>query len=535
MTLLSRRQVIGGVAASAAAVALGAPSIHAQKGRRILRFAAQSNLSVVDPIWTTAYITRNHGYLVYDTLFGTDESLQIKPQMVEQFSVSANGMTYTFRLRDGLRWHDGQPVRSEDCVESLKRWGKRDRFGQLLMAHTARIAPVDQKTFTLELGERFGPVLDALGKTGSNVPFMMPARIATTPPDQEIKQVVGSGPFKFVKDEWVPGKQSGNQAVYVRNPEYVPRNEAPSGSAGGKAAHLDRIVWRYIPDFGFASQLLDTGEVDWWEYPPVEFIPKIEQNPALRTVLLDPLRTQGWLRPNHLHPPFNNKKARQALVHMMDQLTYLYLAIEQAEYYRPCPSVFACGGPYVTQAGAEPILKHDLDKARQLVKESGYDGRPVVVITATDYPFLPKAAAVTRQRLEAIGFKVDLKEMDWATNIVVRARKDAPAKGGWNILHAFFTGADVINPGVHFAVSGAGPAAWFGWPEVPQLEKLITSWVRATDQVKRKQVAEEIQKVALEEVTYVPWGEWFMPMACRKTVQGILKFTAPVFWNVTIK
>src|SRR5215475_3884946 len=220
MRRLSRRQIIGGAAATAAAAVLQAPSVHAQKGRRILRFAAQGgDLAIVDPIWNTAYVTRNHGYLVYDTLLGTDENLQIKPQMVEQFSVSPNAMKYTFRLRDGLRWHDGQAVRSEDCVESLKRWGKKDRFGQLLMAHTARIVPIDQKTFTLELGARFGPVLDALGKPGSNVPFMMPARIAATSPDEPIKEVVGSGPFKFIKDEWQPG----NQVVYVKHADYVSR------------------------------------------------------------------------------------------------------------------------------------------------------------------------------------------------------------------------------------------------------------------------------------------------------------------------
>src|SRR6266571_3843076 len=220
MERISRRQVVRG-AAAAAAVTLGAPSVRAQKNQNILRFVAEADLRVLDPIWTTAYITRNHGYLVYDTLFGTDENLQIKPQMVDQTIVSPDGMKYTFTLRDDLRWHDGQPVLSEDCVESLKRWGKKDRFGQLLMAHTGKIVPVDQKTFTLELAEPFGPVLDALGKPSNNVPFMMPARIAATSPDKQINEVVGSGPFKFVKDEWQPG----NQAVYVRNPDYVPRNE----------------------------------------------------------------------------------------------------------------------------------------------------------------------------------------------------------------------------------------------------------------------------------------------------------------------
>jgi peptide/nickel transport system substrate-binding protein len=168
------------------------------------------------------------------------------------------------------------------------------------------------------------------------------------------------------------------------------------------------------------------------------------------------------------------------------------------------------------------------------VKESGYDGRPVVVIQVTDRPFLNKAALVTRQRLEAIGFKVDLREMDWSTNLAVRARKEPPDKGGWNVLHTQFTAADVINPAVHWGVSGAGKDAWFGWPDIPQLQKLTTDWVRTTDQAKRKQIADEIQKVAFSEVAYVPWGEWFLPTAFRKNVQGILKFTAPVFWNVVI-
>ena len=160
MNHLSRRQVLGGAAATGVAVLLGSPSVHAQKGRQTLRFVAQADLTVVDPVWNTAYITRNHGYLVYDTLFGTDEQQRIRPQMVDRFTVSADRMKYTFMLRDGLRWHGGQPVRAEDCVESLKRWGKKDRFGQLLMAHIGKITPLDHKTFTLELAERFGPVQD---------------------------------------------------------------------------------------------------------------------------------------------------------------------------------------------------------------------------------------------------------------------------------------------------------------------------------------------------------------------------------------
>ena len=530
MSRLSRRQLLGSAVATAAAVTLGGLPAHAQRRVHTIRFVAQADLKVLDPVWATAYITRNHGYLVYDTLFGTDEQQQIKPQMIDRSTVSTDGMKYTFTLRDGLRWHDGQPVRSEDCVESLKRWGKKDRFGRLLMAHTGKIAPVDQKTFTLELAERFAFVFEALGKPSSNVPFMMPARIAATSPDEQIKEIVGSGPFKFLANEWQPGKQ----VVYVRHGEYVPRKEGPSGSTGGKKAYLDQVIWRYIPDPDAAAAALAAGEVDWWEVPPLGFFPKIEQNPDLRTFIPDPLGTQGWIQPNHLHPPFNNKKAREALLHMMDQVTYLYLALGQSKYYHPCHSIFPCGSSYATTAGAESMIKHDLARARQLVKESGYDGRPVVVIHVTDFPFLDKAALVTRQRLEAIGFNVDLKVMDWSTSLLVRASKEPPSKGGWNVIHTWFRADDLISPAVHFGVSGAGPDAWIGWPKIPQLEKLTTDWLHAPDQTKRKKLAEDIQRITLGEVAYVPWGEWVWPTAFRKNVHGILKFTAPLFWNVTI-
>ena len=345
MNRISRRRIVGGAAAAAATATLRIPSVRAQNDAQTLRFIAEANLKVFDPIWTTAYITRNHGYLVYDTLFGIDEGSQVKPQMVDRVTVSSDGMKYTFTLRDGLKWHDGQPVVSEDCVESLKRWGKKDRFGQLLMASTARIAPVDAQTFRLELGERFGPVLDALGKPSSNVPFMMPARIAATSANEPIKEFVGSGPFKFAPDESEPGEQ----IVYLRNHDYVPRDEAPSGSAGGKKAYLDRVIWTYTPDPWEAAEALATGKVDWWQEPQIDFIPKIEQNPALRTFLFDPLGVQGWLRPNWLHPPFNNKKARQALLHIMDQVTFLAWAIGQSQYYRDCPSVFIRGTRYDDQ------------------------------------------------------------------------------------------------------------------------------------------------------------------------------------------
>jgi len=527
MSHFDRRQFLVGTAATAT-VALAGRRVTAPTKGATLRFIPHADLKVLDPIWTTAYITRNHSYMIYDTLFGTDEKLQIKPQMIERWGSTDKGLRWSFTLRDGLKFHDGQPVVAEDAVESLKRWSKRDPLGKLLAAHTAKLAALDKKTFTLELGQPFGLVLEALGKPSSNVPFIMPARIAATSENEQIKEFVGSGPFRFVKDEWQPG----NQVVYVRHADYVPRNESPSGSAGGKRVIVDRVVWRYIPDAATAGAALDAGEVDWWENPPLDFVPRIEANASLATFVTDPRGTQGWVRPNHLQPPFNNKKARQALLYMVDQPQYLQAAIGQPKFYRTCPALFSCGGPWETAVGAP--AKPDLARARELVKESGYDGKPVVVLDPTDIALTHGAALVTRELMTQIGFNVDLQSMDWSTVVARRAKKDPPAQGGWNVLFTWWIASDVINPAVHAGISGAGASAWFGWPESGRMEELKTQWVRATDRARQKQLAEEIQKLAYDEVMYVPFGQWVLPTAYRKSVQGVLQFPAPLFWNVSV-
>src|SRR6267378_4205600 len=346
-----------------------------------LKVVMHSDVKIIDPFWTTAYIARNYGYMVYDTLFAVDDKLAVKPQMVDAWKVSDDKLTYTFTLRDGLKFHDGQPVTAEDCVASLKRWGAKDAMGRLLIASLSRMASTDRKTFVIELETPFGLVLDALGKPSASPSFIMPARLAATDPNEQVKEVIGSGPFKFSKDEWQPG----NRVVYARNADYVSRDEEPSGAAGGKRTRVDRVEWRYIPDPATASAALEAGEVDFWENVPLDFAPRLEKNPAVQLLVTDPRGSLGILRPNHLHPPFNDKRARQALLWMVDQPYYLQATIGQRAYYRTCPGFFMCGGvPYESTAGAPP--RADLERARQLLKESGYDGRPLVVLDPTDSP-----------------------------------------------------------------------------------------------------------------------------------------------------
>jgi peptide/nickel transport system substrate-binding protein len=526
MTQVTRRTFLAGSIAASALVS--APRAHAQKRGGTLRFVPHADLKILDPIWTTAYITRNHGYMIYDTLFALDANLQIRPQMVDKFTVSRDNMKYSFTLRDGLKFHDGQPVTAEDCVASIRRWGARDALGRLLMASIGKLAVTDRKTFTLDLEQPFGLVLDALGKPSASPAFIMPARIAATDPNEQVKESIGSGPYRFVKDDWQPG----NRVVYVRNPDYAPRAETPSGAAGAKRVFVDRVEWRYIPDAATVSAALEAGEVDYWENPPLDFVPRLEKNPSISALVTDPRGSQGILRPNHLHPPFNNKKARQALLHMVDQTSYLQATIGNAQYYKVCPSVFMCGGMPYESALAAP--KPDLERARQLLRESGYDGRPIVVLDPSDSPFAHAPALVTAERLKMIGAAVDLQSMDWSTMVSRRANKNAVGQGGWNVFHTWATAFDVMTPAVAAVLGGAGEKSWFGWPTNEAMEKLRADFTRQPDPARRKQLAEQVQQLTYDDVPYVPWGQFVIPGVFRKNVQGVLQFGATLLWNISL-
>jgi peptide/nickel transport system substrate-binding protein len=522
---LSRRRFL----ALTAVGALRAPAVHAQKRLGTLRFVPHADLKILDPIWTTAYITRNHGYMVYDTLFALDVSLRIRPQMVETYRASADRRRYVFTLRPGLRFHDGPPVTAEDCVASLRRWGARDPLGRLLMAALSRLAPIDQRTFELALAEPFGLVLEALAKPSASPPFIMPARLAATDPHEQIQETIGSGPFRFQRDEWEPG----HRVIYVRNPDYVPRDEAPSGAAGGKRVRVDRVEWRYIPDPATTGAALEAGEIDFWENVPLDFAPRLEKNPAVRVLVTDPRGSMGILRPNHLQPPFNDKRARQALLWLVDQLYYLRATIGQPAYYRACPGLFMCGGmPYESTAGAP--ARPDLERARRLLADSGYDGTPLVILDPTDSPYAHAPALVTAELLQKIGAIVDLQAMDWSTLVARRAKKEPPAQGGWNIFPTWATAFDVMTPAVSAPLSGAGEQAWFGWPTSKAMEGLRREWVQEIGEARRRALAEQIQRLAFDEVPFVPWGQFQIPAAFRKTVQGVLQFGATLLWNLSV-
>jgi peptide/nickel transport system substrate-binding protein len=497
----------------------------------VIRANLDSALKQLDPIWTTAYIVRSHGYMVYDTLFGLDENFNVQPQMVDTYSMSDDGMVYTFTLRDGLKWHDGTPVTAKDCVASLKRWGAKDGMGQKLMAATAALETVDDKTFKLQLKEPFGMVLLALAKITSNVPFMMKEEHAMTSPDEQVKEVIGSGPFKFVKAEFKPGVL----AVYVKNEDYVPRSEPASGTAGGKVVKVDRVEFVWIPDTNTQTNALIAGEIDFIQVPQTDFLPKLKSAKGVKTEVFDTLGIQGVLRINHQQPPFDNPKARQAVLWATSPLTAMQAAVgNNPELYNECPSMYPCKSPLASDAGSRPLMEQDFSKAKQLLKEAGYNNEPIVVLHCTDDYIITNQTLATAQNLRKAGFNLKMEAMNWSTLVGRRAIKKPASEGGWHIFQTWFNGPDFLNPVEHMAIGAACDKSWFGWPCDEQIEKLRTQFGLEPDPAKQKEIAMAIQKRAYEIVSYVPLGTIYQPVAYRADrLQGLIKSPVPLFWNVS--
>jgi peptide/nickel transport system substrate-binding protein len=501
----------------------------------VLKYVPHADLRNLDPIWTTAGITLMHGYMVYDTLFALDANLQPKPQMVETYSTSPDGLKWTFTLRDGLKWHDGTPVTAADCVASINRWGKRDVAGRTLLSFTDSIVAQNEKTFVINLKRPYGLVLESLGKPSGSAPFMMREKDAMTDPFQQVAEVVGSGPFRFMREQWVPG----SKVVYVKNQDYVPRKDAASGYAGGKTVKVDRVEWMYLPDHNTAAQALMAGEIDFYEAPPITLLPILKKAPGIKTVVTDLSGRQGYARFNHLVPPFNNPKARQALLLARDQKSYLAAMIGDADYEKECYAYFVCGTPHETDVAAAPYKTRNLDKAKQLLKESGYNGEKVVVIDPVDVDIIHNMTLVTVQNLRDIGINVEVQAMDWSTLTSRRPIKDDPRTNpaGWNIFHTWSTGLELWSPVTNFAMASAcDQSGWFGWSCNSDIEKLRDDFLWASEGAARKKVIEDLQVKAYDHVPYVPTGQFFTASAYRANITGLLENTTfPAAWNIEKK
>ena len=522
MTVVTRRAALAGLAAGA----LARPALAQQAAATVL-FIPHADLPALDPIWTTAYIVRNHGYLVFDTLYATDGAFRVQPQMADGHEVTDAGLTWTIRLRDGLRFHDGERVLARDCAASIRRWAARDGFGGTLMAQANELSAPDDRTLRFRLKAPFPLLAAALGKLSSPVPFMMPERLAQTEPTQQIKEAVGSGPFRFLRDEWV----QGSMAAYARFDGYVPRNEPPDGAAGGKVARVARVEWHTIPDAATAMAALQTGRMDWLEQPSPDLLPLAAKRTGLTVSTLDPVGTYVLLRFNCLHPPFDDVAARRAVLHAVNQADYMQAMVGDPALYSECKAFFPCGTPLSTGAGSA-VMDGRLDEARALLRASSYDGRKVVIISPVDNPTLAPLGAVTADLLQRIGMNVDLVATDWGTVVARRASQKPPAEGGWNIFHTTAVSPEFATPATHQPLRGNGRAGWPGWFTDGRMEDLRTAWFSAADLAAERKLAAEMEQEAFDAVPYVPLGQFRQPTLYRTALQDIVPATAPFFWGL---
>jgi peptide/nickel transport system substrate-binding protein len=468
---------------SAAAVL---PALSPASAQVTLRAAMHSDLKIIDPIWTTALISTHHGYMVYDTLFAFDAQLAVQPQMVDKYTLSDDRVTWTFTLRDGLAFHDGAPVTTDDVIASIKRWGARDSVGQKLLSFVAAMEVVD---------------------------------------------ATGSGPFIFVKDQW----KAGEKAVYVKNTKYVPRPEPASGLAGGKVAKVDRVEWLAMPDVQTQVNALLNGEIDLVEIVAVDLLPLLEKDKNIELKVVNTAGRQYAMRFNTLHKPFDNPKIRAAAMVALSAREFLDANVGDAKWFKECKSLFPCGTPLESTKGWDGVLNGDSAKARAMLAEAKYDGTPIVFLHQTDTPGHNNLATVGKAQLERAGFKIDLQAMDWQTLVSRRAKKEAPDKGGWGTYFTSWGAVDVLDPVAAAFLNAGCDKATFGWPCDPELEKLRDAYSKETDAAKQKAIAEQVQLRVLEYPTHVPLGQFTTPTALRRNISGLVQAPSFAFWNLEKK
>jgi peptide/nickel transport system substrate-binding protein len=511
---------------------LALPSVVRAAGATTLKFIPQIDLAFLDPHWTTAYITRGHAYMVFDTLYGQDGTFTPKPQMVEGHVVENDGKLWTLTLRRGLLWHDGTPVLARDCVASIKRWAKRDAFGGTLMVATDELSAPDDKTIVFRLNKPFPLLPNALGKPTSPTPAMMPERLAKTDPFKQITEMIGSGPFRFVADERVAGARN----VYQRFDKYKPRDDGtPDWTAGPKIVHFHRVEWTTIPDAGTKAAALQAGEHDWWENPTHDLLPLLRRDKNIKIDVINSTGSVNMMRPNHLQPPFNNPKILQALLWAVDQSSFMEAIVGDDKSMYHVPHGFFCPGtPMASEVGLEPLLgPRDPAKVKEMLKQAGYAGEKVSMLVATDYTQFKAIGDVAADMMSKVGMNVDYVATDWGTMLQRRNNKGPVDQGGWNCFFTGWEGEDHLDPSNHYAIRGNGndPAGWPGWCVSPRLEALRNAWFDAPGKEAQRKICVDMQLQCMIDVPSVPLGQFVQPTAYRTSLTGVLR-GFPTFWNV---
>jgi peptide/nickel transport system substrate-binding protein len=492
------------------------------RAETVLRVVPQSDLRVLDPHVTQATVTRIYGLMVYDQLYAMDEGMHPQPEMVASSKVGADGVTYEFTLRDGLKFHSGDPVTSADVIASIPRAAKQDPLLQLMMKRQTKFEAVDAHTFRITFAKPFPLIESALAASDS---FIMRKQDIDAAGDKPITTTNGSGPFRFDAAGFLPGAH----IVFTRNQDYLPRSEPANGLAGGKVVRVDKVEWIVIPDLATRIGALEQGQVDLIDQLPHDGVQMLAGDKNITVEVISPLGNMAFLRYNTLFPPFNDVRARQALALLVNQKDYLSAAFTTDQrWWSECYSWFGCGTPNETEVGSEPYRKPNPEKAKILLDQAGYHGQKIVILTTQEIPLIDALAQVTASELRSIGVNVDVETSDWGTLVVRRARQVAPDANGWSI---FDSGADITalaEPATNILIDmRCDRQNYVGWPCDDRVEQM------------RSDLIDHPGKEALEAYSQALWtdlpslllGKFLQPIAYRKVISGLPHGQTLVFWN----
>jgi peptide/nickel transport system substrate-binding protein len=520
--------VFAGVVALASA-----PAGNARAEDRILRVSLNTELQILDPIVTTINATRVFAYMVFDMLVGIDRAGHYHPQMLEGWQTSDDRMTYTFKLRDGLVWSDGTPVTAEDCVASIRRWGKREAIGIQLMQATRDIAVIDAQTFVLHLNRPFAFVVDALGKPGHTIPVMMPKRLASLDASSAVPDIVGSGPFIFHQGTWRPGER----AVFTRNPLYRPRAEPPDGLSGGKTVWFDEVDLLSVPDQATRVAALQTGELDLLEIVPFDFIDTLRHDPNITVAAQHGVeQMMSIITVNHAQPPFDNVLIRRALQAAIEQADVMAaLGLPSDMYSRQCHSIYMCDSPGSSDAGNDVYRSAGTAYARALLRAAGYHNEPVVLLHSASSALLDPMGLVIADQMKQAGFNVDVVTSDYATVARRRLSRAPVDQGGWSVVPVVLNGIDLTNPLTDPLVSANCSDHVPGWYCDPAMTDLLHRYSEAASDESRRDLAAQIQAAFHRNVNEVLGGQFAAPSAYRSNLHNVVPFAFPVFWGMERK
>jgi peptide/nickel transport system substrate-binding protein len=512
-----------------AAATLAAPHLVRAQGTNVLRFVPYADVATIDPTFSTAYAVRTHALLIFDTLYGLDERMQPQPQMVAGHAVDDDGRRWTLTLRDGLVFHDGSRVLARDCVASLKRWGTRDAFGQSLMAVTDELSAPDDKTIVFRLKRPFPLLPAALARPSSLIPIILPERIAVTDAFKQIPEAIGSGPFRYLVQERVPGARH----VYARHDGYVAREGTPSFTAGPRRPLLERIEFTVMPDPAVAVAAMQSGSIDMIEQPLIDLLPVLKKTRDVVVEIKDPTGMCAIVRLNHTQPPFNNPAIRQVMLKAVNQKDCMSaVAGNDPSLIRDKVGFFSGTSAMSSDAGLEALGRATgIDALKKELAAAGYKGERVVFLSGQDVPRIAAVCEIVADTMRQIGFNVDFVPADWGTVQQRIAKKGPVEDGGWSGYVTYWGGLDLGSPASNTPLRGNGAKASAGWPDSPAIESIRERWLQAPDLDQQKAIAKELQIQALKDVPYVPAGQYFQPIAYKKNVTGI-PVGVPQFANV---